>query len=131
PAPGYSQPSEGSAWIVQQAGRKDERPLYILVWGSITDVAQAVHDAPQIKSKVRVYSIGSWNTREDPHARDYLYQHHEDLWWIESNTTMRGMYVGGDQAGDLGNLAFVRAHVRGHGALGDLFWKKKKDIKMG
>jgi len=36
--------SEGAAWIITQAQKKDPRPLYILVWGSITDVAQAVHD---------------------------------------------------------------------------------------
>lgn len=131
PAAGYSEPSEGSDWIIRQAKREDSRPLYILVWGSITDVAQAIHDAPEIKPSIRLISVGSWNTRQDPAARDYLFNHQRDLWWIESDTTFRGMYVGGEQSGDLGNLAFVKAHVRGHGALGDLFWSKKKDIKMG
>jgi len=70
PEAGYSQPTEGSAWIIRQARLDDPRPLYILVWGSITDVAQAVHDEPAIKEKIRVYSIGSWNTREDPAARN-------------------------------------------------------------
>ncbi len=133
PAPpeGYSKPTEGSRWILRQARRNDPRPLYVLVWGSITDVAQAVHDDPGIKKKIRVYSIGAWNTRMDPNARNYLYNKHPDLWWIESDTTFRGMYVGGRQSGDLGNREFVERHVRGHGALGDFYYAKKKDIKMG
>lgn len=131
PAAGFAQPSEGARWIVECARRSDPRPLWVLVWGSITDVAQAVHDAPGIKRKLRVYSIGSWNTRNDPAARDYLFQHHPDLWWIESDTTFRGMYMGGNQRGDLGNAAFVEKHLKGHGALGDLFFAKKPDIKMG
>ncbi len=131
PSAGYSSATEGSNWIISRANASDPRPLWILVWGSITDVAQAVHDAPSIKSKIRVYSIGSWNTLMDPNARSYLYNNHPDLWWIESDTTMRGMYVGGNQSGDLGNWTFVEQHVRHHGALGDYFYSKKPDIKMG
>jgi hypothetical protein len=133
PAPkeGFSRPTEGSRWIIQRAEADDPRPLWVLVWGSITDVAQAVHDAPEIKKRLRVHSIGSWNTRQDPAARDYLFEHHKDLWRIESDTTFRGLYMGGKQDGDLGNRAFVEQHVRGHGALGDLFFAKKRDIKMG
>lgn len=133
PAPrqGWSTDTEGSRWIVKRAQVKDERPLWVLVWGSITDVAQAVHDDPSIKEEIRVYSIGSWNTAQDRAARDYLFMHHSDLWWIESDTTFRGMYMGGTLSGDRGNLHFVDRHVKGHGALGDLFYQKKRDIKMG
>lgn len=123
--------SEGAAWVIKQAQKKDNRPLYILVWGSITDVAQAVHAQPSIKEKIRIYSIGSWNTRKDPKSRDYLFNNHPDLWWIENNTTFRGMYMGGTQDDDLGNLSFVESHVKDYGALGKLFWEQKKDIKMG
>ena len=94
-------------------------------------MAQAVHDDPSIKSRVRVYSFGSWNTRQDRASRDYLFTHHPDLWWIESDTTFRGMYMGGRQDGEWGNRSFVQRHVRHHGALGDLFYRKKPDIKMG
>jgi len=131
PAAGWSEPTEGSRWIIERARVADQRPLYILVWGSITDVAQALHDAPEITPRLRVYSIGSWNTRMDPAARDYVVKHHPGLWLIEADTTFRGMYVGGPQEGDLGNVAFVASYVKGQGALGDLFFAKKKDIKMG
>ena len=39
--------------------------------------------------------------------------------------------MGGYQQGDYGNLSFVEKNIKGHGALGDLFWEKKKEIKMG
>ena len=43
----------------------------------------------------------------------------------------RNRCMGGDQGGDLSNLAFPQAHVKGHGHLGDLVMCRKKDIKMG
>ncbi len=131
PAAGYSAPTEGSRWIIERARADDPRPLWILVWGSITDVAQALHDDPGIQPKLRVYFISSWNQRSDQAARDYVVQQHPDLWLIEAETTFRGMYVGGKQDGDLGNREFIARHVRGHGALGDLLVAKKADIKMG
>lgn len=123
--------SEGAERIIERAGVDDPRSVYVLVWGSLTDVAQAVHADPSIKKKLRIYSIGSWNTRQDPAARDYLYQNHPDLWWIESDTTFRGMYQGGAQSGEWGNRSFPARHVAGHGRLGALFMEKKRDIKMG
>ncbi|MEQ9098863.1 MAG: DUF1593 domain-containing protein [Imperialibacter sp.] len=123
--------SEGASWLIEKAKENTGQPLYVLVWGSITDVAQAVHHDPSIKSNIRVYSIGSWNTVMDPKSRDYLFDNHPDLWWIENNTTFRGMYMGGDTTNSMGNLTFVENNIKGHGALGDLFWGKKKDIKMG
>lgn len=131
PESGWSSPTPGSQWIIERALSDEQRSLWVLVWGSITDVAQAIHDNPAIKPCLRVYSIGSWNTSNDKAARNYLFQHHTDLWWIESDTTFRGMYVGGRQDGDWDNLQFVEHHVKGHGALGDLFYQKKADIKMG
>ncbi len=131
PKAGFSEATEGSRWLVDRARAEDLRPLYVLVWGCITDVAQAVHDAPDIKAKLRVYFISSWNRGKDQSARDYLYEHHTDLWWIESDTTFRGMYVGGDQEGDLGNNTFLQEHVRDHGTLGDLLVEKLPAIKMG
>lgn len=133
PAPeaGWSEPTEGSGWIVERARAPDPRPLWVLVWGCLTDVAQALHDAPEIVPKLRVYSIGSWNTRHDPSAREYVAREHRHLWWIEADTTFRGAYVGGRQEGEWGNVEFVERYVRGRGSLGDLYWASKPDLKMG
>ena len=125
------QPTDGSKWIIAQANRDDPRPLYVCVFGAITDVAQALKDDPSISNKLRVYFIASWNQKQDEAAFAYVDKNHPDLWMIHSNTTFRGMYVGGDQTGDLSNSAFPEQHVRGHGALGDYFWSAKRDVKMG
>jgi hypothetical protein len=128
--------SDGAQLIVDRAKANDSRPLNVLVWGSITDVAQAVHKDPSIKRKLRVYSIGSWNTGKDREARDYLYDNHangssDPLWWIENDTTFRGMYACAGSSGTYGNTSWPQNHVKNHGALGSLFMNKKPDIKMG
>jgi len=130
-AEGGGGPTEGSKWIIERANQPDPRPLYVLVFGSITDIAQALKDDPSMKSKLRVYFIASWNQRHDQAAFEYIDKQHPDLWMIYSDTTFRGMYNGGKQDADLGNKTFPEAHVRGHGALGDYFWNAKRDIKMG
>ena len=118
---GVGQRTEGSDWIVQCARRNDSRPLWVLVWGGIDDLAQALHDAPDIVPKLRVYFIGGPNKMWSVDAFNYIEEHHPDLWMIEANSTYRGWFTGGNQAGEWGNRAFVGAHVAGHGALGDFF----------
>jgi hypothetical protein len=58
---GVGKPTEGSRWIVRCARRPDPRQLWILVWGGPEDLAQALHDAPDILPKLRVYFIGGPN----------------------------------------------------------------------
>lgn len=129
---GGAGPTEGSQWIIKQAKKKDPRPLYVLVWGAISDVAQAVKDDPSIKENIRIYFIASWNRRADELPFQYLDEHHPDLWMIVSEGTFRGWYRGGHQKGDLGNQSFIQKHIKGHGALGDHFVPLKKGrIKMG
>ncbi|TWU49237.1 DUF1593 domain-containing protein [Rubripirellula reticaptiva] len=123
--------TEGSRWLVECARRDDPRPLHVLVWGGIEDLAQALHDAPDILPKLRVYYIGGPNKKWGPNAYQYIADHHSDLWIIEANSTYRGWFTGGDQSGNWGNKEFVRQHIAGHGALGDFFNSKMNSIKMG
>jgi hypothetical protein len=120
-AAGAGRPTEGSDWIVQCARRNDARPLWVLVWGGIDDLAQALHDAPDILPKLRVYFIGGPNKMWSVNAYDYIEQHHPALWMIEANATYRGWFTGGNQAGEWGNARFVEEHVAGRGALGGYF----------
>lgn len=137
PAAGYSVATEGSNWIIQQANRSDPRPLYVLVWGSITDVAQALRDDPGIKSKIRVHFIASWNRLQDPNAFAYINNNHTDLWMIQDESSFRGWFTGGNQSGDLGNISFPQNHLFGKGALGVMFSQVQAahaqvgEIKMG
>ena len=130
-AEGVGEATEGSKWMIQCAQRQDERPLHVLVWGGLEDLAQALHDAPDILPKLRVYFIGGPNKKWSKDAYHYIETHHPKLWMIESNATYRGWFVGGDQRGDLGNESFVREHVKGHGALGNHFVRAKSVLKMG
>jgi hypothetical protein len=130
--PGYEKPTEGSEWIIRCAKRKDPRPLYVLVWGTIEDVAQALHDDPSIKEQLRVYFIAGPNKKWGTAAYNYVEQNHPDLWMIENNSSYVGWFVGGDQRGRLDNTAFVNEYVAGHGALGSYFAKfRKGEMKMG
>jgi hypothetical protein len=131
PYAGVRRSTEGSRWIVECARRDDPRPLYVLIWGLIEDIAQALHDAPDILPKLRVYWIGGPNKKWSPDAYQYIVENHPKLWIIESNATYRGWFVGGNQSGQWGNREFVRQHIAGKGALGDFFVSKKGDIKMG
>lgn len=131
-AAGFGTATEGSEWIVNCARRDDPRPLHLLVWGGLEDLAQALHDAPDILPKLRVYFIGGPNKMWCVDAYHSIEQQHPALWMIEANSTYRGWFVGGDQSGDWGNQTFVTRHIAGHGALGDYFATHLKGtIKMG
>ena len=121
PPGGVGRPTEGSDWIVRSARRSDPRPLWVLVWGGIDDLAQALHDAPDILPKLRVYFIGGPNKMWSVEAYDYIERQFPALWMIEANATYRGWFTGGNQTGEWGNTAFVTQHVAGRGALGDFF----------
>ncbi len=132
PYSGYRTPTEASEWIIRCAEKEDPRPLYLLMWGLLEDLAQALHDAPHIADKLRVYYIGGPNKKWGPNAYEYIRENFPDLWMIENNSTYRGWFVGGDQEGDLGNHSFVEKYVAGHGALGEYFAKHLGGtIKMG
>ncbi len=132
PFAGVRSATDGSDWIVACARRDDPRPLYLLVWGGLEDLAQALHDAPDILPKLRVYWIGGPNKKWSPDAFQYLVDHHPNLWMIEANSTYRGWFVGGDQANGWGNREFVAAHVAGQGKLGEFFARHLDgNMKMG
>ena len=128
---GYASSTEGSNWIIECAKRDDSRPLHILVWGGIEDLAQALHDAPEILPKLRVYWIGGPNKKWSVNAFQYIVDNFPDLWMIESNATYRGWFTGGDQSGEWSNTGFVKTYVKDFGALGNYFYSKKSEVKMG
>ncbi|SDA92974.1 Protein of unknown function [Algoriphagus alkaliphilus] len=55
PYRGITTSTEGSDWIIRCAKKVDARPLWVLVWGGLEDLAQALHDAPEIQKNIRVY----------------------------------------------------------------------------
>jgi len=83
PYAGYSKPTEGSDWIITCAKKQSKQPLWVLVWGGIEDLAQALHDAPEIEQKIRVFWIGGPNKKWSINAYSYIVEHHPNLWMIE------------------------------------------------
>jgi len=131
-APAAGRATEGSNWIVGAARRNDARPVWVLVWGGIDDLAQALHDAPDILPKLRVYFIGGPNKMWSVDAYDDIERNHPLLWMIEANSTYRGWFTGGDQSGEWDNKAFVARHVAGRGMLGEFFSTQLQGtVKMG
>src|SRR5215471_13190238 len=128
---GVGAPTEGSRWIIAAARRPDPRPLYVLVWGGIDDLAQALHDAPDILPRLRVYFIGGPNKMWSVNAYDYIERQHPALWMIEANSTYRGWFTGSTESAEWGNAGFVTTHVAGAGALGRFFASKLATVKMG
>jgi len=126
--PSEMRKSKGSSLIIERAyeGSK-ENPLWVLVWGSITTLAQALYEDPAIAGKIRIHFISSSNTQNDPESRDWVYNfmknQYPELWWIEngklpkwSHETFRGVYLGGDQRGKWGNMEFINQVIRGRGS---------------
>jgi hypothetical protein len=144
-APAPDRRTEGSDWIIRCARSRDPRPLWILAWGSATDVAQALHDDPGIAPRIRLYTIGANNTRNDPASREFILKGLEGKWrelfWIEngdmpngSRDTFRGVYLGGAQTGEWGWIEFVERNIRPHGAPGAAFplaGPKRAGLKEG
>jgi hypothetical protein len=81
---------------------------------------------------LQVYWIGGPNKKWSPDAYQYLVAHHPELWIVESNSSYRGWFNGGNQSGHWSNSEFTRQHIAGRGALGEFFnTQLGGTIKMG
>ena len=131
PLCGYSTATEGSDWIIKCARKEDARPLYILVWGGLDDVAQALHDAPDIAMKIRVNWIGGPNKKWSLPSYCYIVENFPNLWFIEDNESYRGFIANRKDTGKY-HAGFYDSCVRGAGHLGDDFYNYKEGLpKLG
>jgi len=93
--------------IIKQAHKKDKRPLYILVWGNMKIVKDALLKDPGIQEKVRILTIGT-NLRAPSDGGDGAIPNwngpgrnrifgdprFDELWWIENDWGYNGMFYG-------------------------------------
>jgi hypothetical protein len=133
PFAGFSTPTEGSEWIITCAKKKSGRPLWVLVWGGLEDLSQALHDAPEIEKNIRVYWIGGPNKKWSVNAYSYLVSHHPNLWMIEANATYRGWFMEDENApATMHEGAYYENFIKGHGGMGvDFINYYKGYVKMG
>ena len=102
PYAGVRRSTEGSQWIIECARRDDPRPLYVLVWGGIEDLSQALHDAPDILPKLRVYWIGGPNKKWGPDTFQYLATNHTETVDHRIQRYVSGLVYGRQSVGPMG-----------------------------
>ena len=83
--------SEGCDFIINEAKKHDERPLYIAVLGTMTDVASAINKEPEIAEKLTVVFTGGqsypkggpdFNFAQDIRAVRCLFASDANVWQI-------------------------------------------------
>ncbi len=131
PFAGYSSESEGSEWIIQCA-KKNARPLWILCWGGLEDVAQALHDAPEIRNRIKIYWIGGPNKKWSANSYAYIVENFPDLWFIEVNSSYYGFFSNNNAPDSINSSNYYDRTIRGAGHLGrDFMNYYNGQIKMG
>lgn len=117
---GLDESTEGSDWMIQCARKESDRPLWILIWGGLEDLAQALRDAPDIVPNIRVYWIGGPNKKWCVNSYAYIVENYPDLWIIENNASYRG-FIYDNKNLDKFNTGYYDETIRGAGHLGEDF----------
>lgn len=132
PFAGVTTSTEGSDWIIRCAKKEDARPLWVLVWGGLEDLAQALHDAPEIQENIRVYWIGGPNKKWSANSYAYIAANFPDLWMIEVNSSYYGFFSNNQQPDVVKTTDYNEKHIQGAGHLGKDFKNYYQgEIKMG
>lgn len=120
--------------IIEAARRDDPRPLWILVWGGIWNLAEALKKDPSIQSRIRVHSIGGANTEAQRGQWQAMVNGFPNLYWIEEDGTLSGMY---DYFGpetvppEYRGQEFLDRFVKGRGALGAYYHGQGTYVREG
>lgn len=132
PYAGFRGSTEGSDWIIRCAKKSEGQPLWILVWGGLDDVAQALHDAPEIRYNIKIYWIGGPNKKWSVNSYAFIASTFPELWFIEVNASYRGFFADEGMPSTLKNATYFSNYIKGNGNLGSAFRNYYKgDIKMG
>ncbi len=127
---GNGKDSEGSDWIIKVLEEKDERPLWISVWGGVNTLAQSLHkikktksakEAKRLISKLRVYTIS-----DQDDSGIWIRNNFPDLFYIVTpgdyyaNATWTGInsFIKGIDNTSISN-GWIAQHIQqNHGPLG-------------
>lgn len=132
PYKGYLTATEGSDWIIKCAKKADKQPLWVLVWGGLEDVAQALHDAPEIAPRIKIYWIGGPNKKWSANSYAYIAANFPKLWFIECNSSYYGFFSNTSSTDDLNSKNYYNKYISGAGEMGKAFINYYKGApKMG
>jgi hypothetical protein len=140
---GPGKDSEGSEWIIGRLEEKDDRPLWISVWGGANTLAQALYklratrtpaELERMVAKLRVYTIsdqddsGPWMRKNFPHLF-YIVSPSGDYaasTWVGMNAVVDGI-----DNSTISNKWLAEHIQQGHGPLGaeyaDVAWGMEGD----
>ena len=88
--------SDASKFIINEALKDDEKPLFVLAQGAITNVAKAIMEEPKIKDRFTLIWIGThgayygaapfreFNSGNDVKAANLVLKEINDLWLVPS-----------------------------------------------
>jgi hypothetical protein len=127
---GEGKDSEGSEWIIKVLVEKDERPLWISVWGGANTLAQALYkinktksaeEAKRLIAKLRVYAIS-----DQDDSGIWIRNNFPDLFFIVSpgddygSATWNAInsFVDGINNEEISNNWLAQNIQQGHGSLG-------------
>ena len=140
---GKGMDSEGSELIIKLLDEKDERPLWVCVWGGANTLAQSLYkikktrteaESKKLVSKLRVYTIsdqddsGIWLRNNFP---DLFYivspgDNYRSATWTGINTVVKGL-----NNEKISNSWIAKNIQQGHGPLGaeypDVAWAMEGD----
>lgn len=129
---GFATATEGSDWIIRCANKKADSPLWVLCWGGLEDLAQALHDDPGIQKNIRVYWIGGPNKKWSANAYAYIASHFPNLYFIEVNASYYGFFSDNHAIDEVKKTDYYNKYIRGAGNLGaDFINYYKGEVKMG
>lgn len=132
PYKGYTTATEGSNWIIKCAKKESKQPLWVLVWGGLEDLAQALHDAPEIQSKIRVVWIGGPNKKWSANSYAYIVEYFPNLWFIENNSSYYGFFSNNDEPDSVKTTDYYDKYMQNAGNLGRDFKNYYNgNVKMG
>jgi hypothetical protein len=134
--PGKS--TEGSRHIISVVDKKDERPLWITVWGAPTDLAQALWDVSHSRSKAELDAFISRMRIYDIAGQDdcggWICHNFPGIFWLRSVDMFQAIsikksrpfppHVTGPNL-ETFTTEWVASNVRNHGPLGALYPERR------
>ena len=121
PYKGYTTATEGSNWMIKCAKKQSTQPLWILVWGGLEDLAQALHDAPEIQRKIKVYWIGGPNKKWSANSYAFIAKNFPALWMIEVNSSYYGFFSNNNILDSIKSSGYYDKYIKASGHLGKDF----------
>jgi hypothetical protein len=129
---GEGKDSQGSEWIRNVLGEKDDRPLWVCVWGGPNTLAQALYkirsaqteaETRRMISRLRVYTIS-----DQDDSGIWIRKNFPDLFYIvspggygSSTWSAINQFIEGIDNGTISNGWLARNIQQGHGPLGAVY----------